>query len=273
MKRIILKSALTIFLTALSFTGFSQAPQKMSYQAVIRNNSNALVTSTPVGMKISILQGTPTGTLVYAETQTITTNVNGLASLEIGAGAVVGGTFTAINWANGPYFIKTEVDPNGGASYNITGTSQLLSVPFALYAEKTAVEKTAFSAYATTNQTLTSSGYVDFGSEDYDDGSMFSNNTYTAQTSGIYHFNSHVRLAGDASAGQYMWIGINVNGNLVKDCTSQTSMNTYGINISVDLKLNAGDQVKIWLQHASGPAYIQSNSYNTWFSGHKVYSN
>ena len=114
---------------------FAQAPEKMSYQAVIRNSSNALVASSKVGMKISFLQKTDTGTVVYVETQTPTTNVSGLVSIEIGSGAVVSGNFTNINWANGPYFIKTETDPSGGTSYTITGTSQLLSVPYALYAK------------------------------------------------------------------------------------------------------------------------------------------
>ena len=72
---------------------FAQAPQKMSYQAVIRNSSNALVTSTPVGMKISVLQGSSTGSAVYVETQTPSTNANGLVSLEIGTGTAVTGTF------------------------------------------------------------------------------------------------------------------------------------------------------------------------------------
>jgi len=114
----------------------AQTPQKMSYQAVVRNASNDLVTNQSVGIKISILQGSATGTPVYVETQTPTTNANGLVSMEIGNGTVVNGDFTTINWANGPYFIKTETDPAGGANYTITGTSQLLSVPYALYAEK-----------------------------------------------------------------------------------------------------------------------------------------
>ena len=114
---------------------FSQTPEKMSYQAVIRNASNALVSNHAVGIKISILQGTTTGSSVYTETHTVTTNANGLASLQIGGGTVVSGTFSSIDWANGPFFIKTETDPNGGSSYTIMGTSQLLSVPYALYAK------------------------------------------------------------------------------------------------------------------------------------------
>ncbi len=126
----------TVVLLATCFFSIAQAqaPQKMSYQAVIRNTSNVLVTSATVGMRISILQGTILGPSVYTETQTLTTNPNGLVSLEIGTGTVVSGSFSTINWANGPYFIKTETDPAGGTNYTIAGTTQLSSVPYALFA-------------------------------------------------------------------------------------------------------------------------------------------
>jgi hypothetical protein len=112
---------------------FAQAPQKMSYQAVVRNGSNALVSNSPVGVKISVLQGSASGTAAYVETQNVTTNANGLATFQIGNGTVVSGTMAGIDWANGPYFIKTETDPTGGTNYTIAGTSELLSVPYALY--------------------------------------------------------------------------------------------------------------------------------------------
>ncbi len=130
-----LAALLMLALAFLPQLAMAQAPQKMSYQSVIRNNSNALVINQAIGMRISILQGSASGTAVYVETQTPTTNANGLASIEIGGGVVVSGNFTAINWANGPYFVKTETDPAGGTSYSIVGTSQLLSVPYALFAE------------------------------------------------------------------------------------------------------------------------------------------
>ena len=125
------------FLAAILLTTstFAQAPEKMSYQAVVRNSSDALVTNQAVGMRISILQTTATGTAVYVETQTPTTNINGLVGLEIGTGTPVTGTFAGIDWATGPYFIKTETDPTGSTTYTITGTSQLMSVPYALHAK------------------------------------------------------------------------------------------------------------------------------------------
>jgi hypothetical protein len=112
----------------------AQAPQKMSYQSVIRNASGALIANQAVGVKISLLQGSATGTAVYVETQNPTTNANGLASFQIGGGTVVSGSFASINWAAGPYFVKTETDPTNGSNYSIAGTTQLLSVAYALYA-------------------------------------------------------------------------------------------------------------------------------------------
>jgi len=119
-------------LAALTLSVVAQAPQRLSYQAVIRNSSGDLVTNHSIGMRISILQGTASGTSVYVETHTTTTNANGLATIEIGGGSIVSGTFSGINWASGSYFLKTETDPSGGSSYSIVGTSQLLSVPYAL---------------------------------------------------------------------------------------------------------------------------------------------
>ena len=125
------------FLVAVLLTAsvFAQSPEKMSYQAIIRNSSDQLVTNQTVGMQISILQSSTSGTVVYVETQTPTTNANGLVSVSIGGGTVVSGAFADIDWANGLYFIKTETDPAGGTSYSITGISQLLSVPYALHAK------------------------------------------------------------------------------------------------------------------------------------------
>ncbi|MFN3587966.1 MAG: C1q-like domain-containing protein [Spirosomataceae bacterium] len=135
MKRSLFTALLFLALFATKSWAQSDSPEKISFQAVVRDASNALVTNQAVGMRISILQGSASGSAVYSETQTPTSNANGLVTIEIGGGNVVSGSIGTINWVNGPYFIRTEVDPTGGTNYTITGTSQLLSVPYALYAK------------------------------------------------------------------------------------------------------------------------------------------
>lgn len=133
-----MKKSLQFFALLFCTIIFAQAPEKFSYQAVIRNASNALVTNTPVGVKISILKTSAAGTVVYTETQTATTNVNGLVSIQIGDGTIISGTIAGIDWATDSYYIKTETDPAGGTNYTIAGTTQLLSVPYALYSKSSA---------------------------------------------------------------------------------------------------------------------------------------
>lgn len=127
-------SILFAILTIAAVSLFAQAPQKFSYQAVVRDASNHLVTSQTVGVRVNILQGGVSGIVVYMETQTAVTNANGLITLQIGGGNVLSGNFATIDWSDGPFFLKTETDPTGGTNYSIEGTQQLLSVPYALYA-------------------------------------------------------------------------------------------------------------------------------------------
>ena len=126
-------NTLFLFFLLITISVFAQSPEKMSYQAVIRDASNTLVTNQSVGMQISILRNSINGSVEYTETKTVTTNINGLVTLEIGSEDTSG--FSLINWSAGPYFIKIETDPDGGINYTISGTSQLMSVPFAMYAK------------------------------------------------------------------------------------------------------------------------------------------
>ena len=126
---------LIILTTLLAFQinnrqAFSQAPAGLSYQAVIRDASNNLVENHDIGIKITFLQGSDTGKIVYTETQYPISDAYGLVSLEIGKRP----GFDTIPWANGPFFIKLEVDPSGSTNYTISGTTQLISVPYALHA-------------------------------------------------------------------------------------------------------------------------------------------
>ncbi|MCD4735800.1 MAG: PKD domain-containing protein [Bacteroidales bacterium] len=113
----------------------AQAPQSFKYQAIARDASGQEITDQEVSMQISILQGSAAGTAVYVETFTPTTNGFGLINLTIGEGTVVSGDFSAIAWSSNTYFLKVEMDDTGGTAYEEFGTSQLLSVPYALHAK------------------------------------------------------------------------------------------------------------------------------------------
>ena len=129
-----------IILAVVFFTAavWAQVPDLMSYQAVIRNSNGELHANAGIGMQISILQESDDGQAVFVERHFPETNENGLVSVKIGGGTAVSGSFMAIEWGSGAYFIKTEIDLTGGASYTITGTSQMLSVPYALHAKSAA---------------------------------------------------------------------------------------------------------------------------------------
>lgn len=130
----------TLFLTTLaillSTVIFAQTPQAFKYQAVIRNNQGKVLVSQIVSLRVSILQNDPLGSPVYIETHHIATNEYGIANLSIGSGTVVTGIFADIAWGTTTHFVKTELDITGNQNYEFIGTSQLLSVPYALYAEK-----------------------------------------------------------------------------------------------------------------------------------------
>ena len=126
-----------IFLILLPIFGFSQAPQKINFQSILRNTNGEVVANKAVSLRISILSGSITGNTVYSETHGKTTDASGLISLQIGNGKVLSGVFSAILWGNAAYFIKLEADFNGGSNYVLLGTQELMSVPYALYESKT----------------------------------------------------------------------------------------------------------------------------------------
>ena len=126
-------SFLAVF--CVSAMALSQTQDAMSYQAIIRNSNNDLIKNQNVGMRFSIIKSSASGTVVYSETQSLPANNNGLVTAKIGAGTLVSGSYSNIDWGADTYFIKTETDPTGSNNYTISGTSQLLSVPYALYAK------------------------------------------------------------------------------------------------------------------------------------------
>ena len=138
MKKLITLSAIAV----LAANIIAQPPQLMSYQSVVRTASGELITKQSIGVRTTILRGSIIQIIVYQETYSPnpSTNENGLLTLAIGSGTPSTGDFSKIDWSNGPYFLRTEMDPKGGTNYTITGSSQILSVPYSLYAEKTGSE-------------------------------------------------------------------------------------------------------------------------------------
>ena len=116
---------------------YAQPPQKMSYQAVVRNAQNSLVVNQAVGVKVSIRQYSATGPIIFIETHTTTTNSNGLMTIEIGAGVPQLTTpFSDIPWSQSDFFLQTDIDITGGTNYTILGVQQLMSVPYAFLQQK-----------------------------------------------------------------------------------------------------------------------------------------
>jgi len=128
-----MKTINTIIILLCSIAALSQSPQSFSYQAVVRDATGNIIASSPVSLRISLLSGSPQGQSIYTETHFTTTNQFGLVAVSIGQGTTTYGVFDTIAWNVGNYYIQTELDATGGANYQLMGTTQILSVPYALY--------------------------------------------------------------------------------------------------------------------------------------------
>lgn len=153
MKHLTLLIITCFFSTAI----FAQTPQAISYQAIARNATGVVLASQSVGIKIFIHTGSATGTVEYSETHHDTTNQFGLFTLQIGNGTPDIGTFSTIDWSTGNKFLQVELDPTGGTTYIDMGTSQLLSVPYALYAEKSNINLQAGNGIQISGDTIINS--------------------------------------------------------------------------------------------------------------------
>ena len=147
----------------------AQAPKKFNYQAVVRNSSGVVVGNQRVSMRFSLRNGGVAGGIVYQEVDTGTTNQFGLIVVVIGGGNVIHGNMDTIDWSFGDYYLQIETDITGGTNYLNMGTTQLLSVPFALYARSAGVMALAWDTVPTitgnTNITVTpATSYVSIGS-------------------------------------------------------------------------------------------------------------
>jgi len=135
-----MKKLYTLLALVITLITFAQAPQGFNYQATVRNSSGALIVNQNVNFKFKVLQNSTTGTIVYSENHSVTTDDLGQVNIVIGQGTATVGTFSTINWGTGNYYLGIEL--NTGSGYVAMGTTQLLSVPYALYANKTKESKT-----------------------------------------------------------------------------------------------------------------------------------
>ncbi len=198
-----MKNILLLLFTFLFTNIFSQTPQGVSYQAVAFDASGNAVVNSSVGIQISILDNSATGTVVYTETFTKTTNAQGLFNLNIGTGAPTSGTFSAINWAVNSKFLKVEIDPLGGTSYTNVGINQLMSVPYALFAEK------ANTVVNGGGGTISSSGsfmvYADLKAQAYNSSTntWSTVQTYSAYVDSVVASNGNFMVYADLKAQAY----------------------------------------------------------------------
>jgi len=219
MKKILL--IITLILSAKTIV-LGQSPQLFNYQGVARSTAGVALASQPIGLRFSIHDGTATGAVVYEETQTATTNSFGLYVVSIGSGTVVSGTFNTINWGSGSKFLQVEIDPAGGTSYAGGGTTQLLSAPYAMYANVAGTVAGGYiSGSGTTNYLPRFSSATALGnSHVYDNGTTVAVDTSTPSAMAKFQVNG----AGTYGSLPYYQAGIVADGS----ATSASASGVFG---------------------------------------------
>src|SRR5688572_23503580 len=213
---------ITTFLFLANFI-IAQAPQALNYQAVARTADGVLIPTQNISVRFSILDISVSGAILYSETHAVTTNSYGLFTLAIGKGTPSTSNFANIDWASGTdKFLKVEIAPAGGSNYQLQGTTQLLSVPYALYSEKTRLLAGNNTINITNGNTITGN--------------------YQAA-------NNTILLNGNTIAGNYQaGTGINLTGNTI----SHNLVAGAGINISGNVITNTGSGTSLWIPDANG---------------------
>jgi hypothetical protein len=181
----------------------AQAPESFNYQAVARDASGTIIGNQAVGFRISLLQGGATGTNLFTETHSVITNQFGLVNFAIGNGTIVNGNFANINWAQGPYFVQVELDATNSGTFVLMNSTQLLSVPYAQYAEKSGNPTLqAGSGITIQNDTIINTGQ-----------NQLVNLTGTGQTNIQGTFPNYIVNTPNIQAGN----GINLNGQTISN--------------------------------------------------------
>lgn len=222
-----MKNLFTLVAFAITTVFFAQAPQGFNYQATVRNNTGALIINKSVSFKFNIITTSASGSAVYSETQTVTTDDVGQVNLVIGKGTPITGTFATIEWSTGTYFLGIEL--NTGNGFVVMGTTQFLSVPYALYAKSSGNETSIGDISTTSNPKGASitSGTLSLTPADSTNGGILT--TDSQIIAGEKTFNSDLKING-ITAGKGAG---NIASNTVLGINALTT-NTTGIeNIAI----------------------------------------
>lgn len=131
-----MKKLYTLLATILLTTNiFAQAPEGFNYQALARDSAGDIIVNTTIAVQFDLRETTLAGTIIYTETHNPTTNGNGVFNLVLGQGTLTFGVFNTIDWSSDSHFLEVSIDPANGTAFNSLGTTQLLSVPYALHAK------------------------------------------------------------------------------------------------------------------------------------------
>jgi hypothetical protein len=252
-----------IFLVTIlfwTFFTFAQVPQGISYQAIALNGSGAPVVSGNVRVKLSILDTSASGIVLYSETQLKTTNAQGLFNLVIGQGTVVSGTFASINWGTNSKFLKVEMDTTGGTTYVTVGTTQLLSVPYAMHAGSVA----SIAGNTGINDDIVLNQSSNFGFIDSSDNKAYVYNSILSTWS-FHTFNANASPTLAETKGSFAFI--DSSDNKVYVCNGKTGLwtfQTFNPNAAPDLIASNGNF--IFTDSSDNKVYSYNGKTGTWTS-------
>lgn len=267
-----MKKLLLLFVLLISLVTFGQIPQGISYQAIALNSSGNPVANSDVRVKLSILNNSATGSVLYSETQLKTTTAQGLFNLTIGQGTVVSGTFNTINWGSNSKFLKVEMDVTGGTNYALVGTTQLLAVPYALAADSLVTSAGEGITLVSPNGTPYTLSVNDDGELSLPTSSQSSNAPTSLYLYGTFNgWNASTALQFGGVSGNFVGYKYFTAGTQIKFLAAQNTNTIYGGNGISGILTPNGNAISI----PSNGFYkitVQGNAYSVSSANVKLFS-
>lgn len=238
------------------FTLLAQSPKAFNYQAVARDNNGEVLSERSIGLKISILKGSINGSSVYSERHEQSTNEFGLLNLKIGAGTSLNGSMEDISWGMDDYFLKVEMDINGGTSYLDMGTSQLLSVPYAMHSSKADTADAAI--FAEQSNLAEAAGFAEQAGQ-----ANFAQNATNAQQAAFAENALNAQLATNAIEADFAKTAGNVHWSKDKEDIYYDSDGSVGIGIkpTAKLQVHKGD---VYIDNVGRGVVMRDNLGGCW---------